>query len=275
MPALVSIQALLLRHTRLCATTYSCYLSGYLSGNQGDFVSMARYLALCLAMVALLQVVPQSQQSGSIKPVPREAGPARKQVKRGSGACGLDTPTRLVGLQPGASEGTHQGNNGASNDRQVPPSAVVGRSRGRPENSLLPGCGSTEGESGILLLADQHESRSPVGSSRGGSRSPGPACSAEVDGTAAQGPTASRRAPSKHRTSKAHAATADRVQTRVRAKRAAEQGGGDGSACKVPRHTEGQTVRYFIEFAALCWVSSVLSVAVVLHEAQAHYQAEF
>jgi hypothetical protein len=110
-PALVSVQTLLLWHTRLCATTYSCYLSGYLSGSQGDFVSMARHLALCLAMVSLLQVVPQNQQSGSIKTVPREAELAGKQVKRGSGACGLDSRTRLVRLQPGASEGTRQGNN--------------------------------------------------------------------------------------------------------------------------------------------------------------------
>ncbi len=110
-PALVSVQTLLLWHTRLCATTYSCYLSGYLSGNQGDFVSMARHLALCSVMVALQQMGPQSQHSGSIKSVPREAEPAGMQVKRVSGAFGLDTPTRLVRLQPGASQGTRHGNN--------------------------------------------------------------------------------------------------------------------------------------------------------------------
>jgi hypothetical protein len=239
MPVSVSVQPLLLWHSSLCAATYACCLSG----KRGDFVGMGHHLALCLVMLSLLLLEPQCRQPASITPGAREAEPARKQVKRGLGASGLDTPTRLVRLKPGAGEGTSQGNNGARTGQQVPPSPAVGMSHGRPENALLPACVSKEGKAGSLCPADHDKSGSPGGASGDGSRSPGPACSTEVDGTAVPGAIALRSVPSKDGAGDLHAGTADRVQTRVRAKRRSEQGGGDGPLCKVPQHSNGQSVR--------------------------------
>ncbi len=237
MPVSVSVQPLLLWHTNLCAAMYACYLSG----KRGDFVSMAQHLSLCLVMLALLLVEPQGTQLASINAGAREAKPAGKQVKRGLGASGLDTPTRLVRQKSGASEDTCQRGDGASTDQQVPPSLAGGRSRGRPENALLPACVSKEEKSGSPVSADQDKSGLSGGSPRDGPRSPGPAGSVGVDGTAKQGPSALRRVPRKNGTSEAHAATADGVQTR--AKRRSEQGDDGGSACKVPRRSKGSTVR--------------------------------
>jgi hypothetical protein len=239
MPVSVSLQPLLLWHSNLCAATYACCLSG----KRGDFGSMAQHLTLCLVMLALLLVEPQCQQSASIDAGAREAEPAGKQVKRGSGATGLDTPARRVRPKSGACEGTRQGGKRARTGQQVPPSAAVGKSRCRPENALLPGCVCKERKACSSCLADQDGSGSLRGPSRDGSRSPRPACSVE-------GTTAPRGAPSRTGTREAHAATAGRLPTGARANRRAEPGDGAGTACKVPRPAKGQTVRCLVDCAA-------------------------
>jgi hypothetical protein len=260
MPVSVSMQPLLLWHSSLCAATYACCLSG----KRGDFVSMAQHLTLCLVMLALLIVVPQTQQSTSINAISGGAEPAGKRVKRGSGASGLDTPARLVRQKSGACEGTCQGDNRPSTSQQVSPSPFSGgRRRGRLENALLPGCVPKEGKSGSPVSADQHMSGVSGASSRDGSRSLVPACRVGVDSTTNEGPTALRRASSKNGnlskigTREAHAATADRLQSSAQAKRRAEQDGSDGTDCKVPRLLKGQTVRCLMECAARCWSLSV------------------
>jgi hypothetical protein len=238
MPASMSLQPLLLWHSSLCAATYACWVSG----RRKDFGSMAQHLTVCLVMLALLLVEPQGHQTASIQAGAREAEPAGKQVKRRSGASGLDTPTRLVRQKSGASEGTLQGDVVGSIGQRVTQSPAVRKSRGGPDNALLPGCVSKEGKPDFLFLGDQDKSGSSGGSSRDGPRSP--ACCAEVHGTATQAPPALRGAPSRNGTSNGHAATADRV----RAKKRAEQGDDDGSSCKVPRHMTGLTVRSFIDW---------------------------
>jgi hypothetical protein len=192
----MSEQPLLVWHTNLCAAMYACYLSG----KREDFVSMAQHVALCLVMLALLPVGPhedQCQQPASIAAVALQTKLAGKQ-RRGSGASGIESPTRLVRLKSGACEGAHQGDNGASTGQQFAPPPAVGMSHGRPELALLPGFVSKEGNSGCPFLAGQDESRSLRGSSRDGTGSPGPAWNAEMGGTAKQRPTAFRRVPLKN-----------------------------------------------------------------------------